>query len=456
MTRPNFLIIMADQLRHDWLGYAGATQVDTPNIDALAARSARFSHAFTPSPVCGPARIAIATGLLPHRTGTTNNEKAMLSREVPTYFAQLRNHDYRVELVGRHDLHKPGAPGSVHGTHPRTNAYGFTRAIEVEGACSSAFQAPGHGVTGPYTALLERHGMLEAYSEDYFKRRDNGWYFGGGYDSILPTELHQDVFITDLAVERLNAMANDFPWHLQVSFQTPHDPFDPPAEYGERYRDRAMPPALAPSDDDSAYIAGRQIGERSTGDIEYVRRQYSAKVALLDDQVGRILSALDERGETENTIIVFTSDHGEQLCDHGMISKHTAYDPSWRVPLLVSGPGVTCGDHPALIETSDLGPTLGELAGCQPMAGLDARSFAGVLTDETAEHREHCVCIEDGYRALRTRDHKLIRYDDGSLALFDLNADPDEQSDQAAQAPALVDELNRQLEQRFAASLATP
>ena len=117
----------------------------------------------------------------------------------------------------------------------------------------------------------------------------------------------------------------------------------------------------------------------------------------------------------------------------------------------MSGPGVTCGDRPALIETSDLGPTLGELAGCQPMAGLDARSFAGVLTDETAEHREHCVCIEDGYRALRTRDHKLIRYDDGSLALFDLSADPDEQSNQAARALALVGELNHQLEQRFAA-----
>ena len=452
MTRPNILVIMADQLRHDWLGYAGAIQVDTPHIDALASRSARCTHAFTPSPVCGPARIAIATGLLPHRTGTTSNEKSILSRDIPTYFKQLRDHDYRVELVGRHDLHKPGAPGSVHGTHPRTNAYGFTRAIEIEGACSSAFQAPEHGVTGPYTALLDRHGMLEAYSEDYFKRRDNGWYFGGATDSILPTELHQDVFIADLAVERLGSMPDDFPWHLQVSFQTPHDPFDPPAEYGERYRNRAMPTALAPSDDKSAYIAGRQVGERSASEIEHLRRQYSAKVALLDDLVGRILSALEERGESDNTIIVFTSDHGEQLGDHGMCAKHTAYEPSWRVPLLVSGPGVIPGERPALIETSDLGPTLSELAGCQPLDGLDARSFVDVLSSKENEHREHCVCIEDGYRALRTRDHKLIRYDDGSLALFDLNADPDEQSNQANHAVALVDELDRQLAQRFAVS----
>ena len=122
----------------------------------------------------------------------------MLCREVPTYFAQLRDR-YRVELVGRHDLQTGGAPGSVR-RHPPAHQRLRLHPRDRDRRCLFVRQAPEHGILA-YTAMLERYGKLEAYSEDYFKRRDNGWYFGSGsYDSILRMELHQDVFITDLAV----------------------------------------------------------------------------------------------------------------------------------------------------------------------------------------------------------------------------------------------------------------
>jgi len=449
---PNLVLIMADQLRHDWLGCAGADWVRTPHLDALSRRSVRFTHCYTNSPVCGPARIALATGLLPHRTGTTSNARAKLSLDIPTYYARLRDHGYRVELVGRHDLHKPGAPGSLYGTHPRTQAYGFTRSIEVEGACSAASQALKKGATGPYTAHLAQHGLLETYADDYRRRRDDGWFLGGNSDSALPLRHHQDVFIGDLACRRIREIEDDFPWYLQVNFQTPHDPFDPPKEYGDLYRAEKMPSARPMEGPRSDYIRQRQeaFAHADSDSIEEARRQYAAKITLLDDQVGRILTALEARGDVNNTVVVFTSDHGEQLGDHGLFSKHTAYDPSWRVPLMVAGPGLSPGISDAMVELSDLGPTFTEMAGLPESSDLDATSFLSVLQGDRQVHRTHCVCVEEGYQAIRTREHKVIRYDDGTTECFDLVHDPDERQCRShlPEGQGLLNTLTERLEAR--------
>ena len=449
--RPNVLVIIDDQHRHDFLGYAGADFVHTPHIDSLAGRGAVFTRCCTNSPICAPARIALATGLLPSRTGALSNQD-ILPIATPNHYRYFRDHGYRVELVGRHDLSKPGAPGSIHGNRPLNFSYGFTRALEVEGGMSSAMAVQDHGATGPYTQYLDEHNLLQQYAADFRSRHEKGWIIGASHDSVLPYEHHQDAFVGRKAVERIEQMESDYPWYMLVSFQSPHDPFDPPTELGDKYRDADMPPAIPPQLQDKP----RRIQNRyrhyqhaTAEDITTARRQYCAKIELIDQQVGRILSALEARGLADNTIVVFASDHGEQAGDHGLFIKHTAYESSLRVPLVIAGPGIRKGESDALVELFDLNPTLVELAGLAPQPSLDAKSFAAILRGDSSAHRPHCITCEDGYRAIRTAENKYIVTENDVQELYDLAADPDELCNIAQEQPKLVDELRQLMLRRL-------
>jgi len=448
-TRPNILVILDDQHRHDFLGYAGADFVDTPHIDSLAERGAFFTHCCTNSPICAPARIALATGLLPTRTGALSNQ-SILPISTPNHYRYFRDHGYRVELVGRHDLSKPGAPGSIHGNRPLNFSYGFTRALEIEGGMSSGTAVQDHGATGPYTQYLEEHNMLQQYADDFCSRRDKGWIIGASHDSVLPYEHHQDAFVGRKAVERIEQIESDYPWYMFVSFQSPHDPFDPPAELGDKYRDADMPPAIPPAaQDKSRRTQDRQWQHATAEDIATARRQYCAKIELIDQQVGLILAALETRGLTDDTIVVFSSDHGEQLGDHGLFQKHVAYESSLRVPLVVAGPGISTGTSDALVELSDINPTLVDLAGLEPQPGLDAKSFAPILRGESITHRSHCLTAEEGYWAMRTAEHKYIETENDVPELYDLAADPDELCNIYKEQPELVDGLRQVMQHRL-------
>lgn len=452
-TRPNILVILDDQHRHDFLGYAGADFVHTPHIDSLAERGTVFTHCCTNAPVCGPARIALATGLLPTRTGTTSNETSFMPISTPNHYRHFRDHGYRVELVGRHDLAKPGAPASVHGNRPLNFSYGFTCALEIEGGRSSAMAVRDHGATGPYTKYLEEQGLLQQYGDDFRSRWEKGWIIGASHDSVLPYEHHQDTFVGRKAVARIEQIEDDYPWYMFVSFQSPHDPFDPPSELGDKYREAEMPPAIATRlQGKPCRIRDRHdqhYGHATVDDVVVARRQYCAKIELIDEQIGRILSALCARGFLENAIIVFASDHGEQVGDHGLFIKHTAYESSLRVPLVVAGPGIKSGTSHALTELFDVNPTLVELAGLAPQPDLDAESFAPVLRGESDAHRANCVACEDGYRAIRTTEYKYIETLNDDPELYDLGVDPDELCNIASEEPERVAELRQAMLQRF-------
>ena len=451
--RPNVVVIMDDQHRHDYLGCAGADFVNTPNIDALAARGTHFSHCCTNAPVCGPARIALATGLLPTRTGTTTNSTSFMPLSAPNHYRHFRDNGYRVELVGRHDLAKPGAPASLHGNRPLNFSYGFTRALEIEGgmACARAGSRTGEP-SGPYTVYLKERGLFERYVEDFKGRWDKGWIIGASHDSVLPTEHHQDSFVGSKAVERIEGQEDDYPFYMFVSFQGPHDPFDPPTEYAERYRDTAMPDPIPPDLEGKP----RRVHDRhdtfahaTPADITKARRQYCAKIELIDAQVGRIVAALDRRGFLEDTIVVFAGDHGEQLGDHGLFQKHTAYEASVRVPLVMAGPGIPGGPSDALVELFDVNPTLVDLAALPPQRRLDAHSFAPMLRGEAAEHREYCVTCEGGYRGIRTRRHKYIETQNDRPELYDLAEDPEERHNIADRAEEVARDLSRKMHSRY-------
>lgn len=443
---------MADQLRHDYLGCAGASFVSTPNINRLAARGTRFTQCCTNAPVCGPARISLATGLLPTRLGTTENNLSHMPISVWNHYRHFRDNGYRVEVVGRHDLSKPGNPASRYGTRPLNYSYGFTRALEMEGLMSSTLAA-NESARGPYTSYLAERGLLGRFIEDFRRRAEKGWIIGASQDYPLAKEHHIDAFIGRKAVERIEQIEDDYPFYMLVSLQSPHDPYAPPSELAANYRDAEVPEPILPDftgKPDRVRLRYESLYAHATAtDIQTARRQYCAKVELVDEQVGAILAALQRRGMADNTIVVFASDHGDHLGDHGLFIKWTAYEPSVRVPFIMAGPGIDSGASDAIIELQDAGPTLMELAGLPPKPGLDARSAAAVLRGEGRHHRDCAVSCQSTYNAIRTDRYKYIETHNDRAELYDLQEDPTERRNILDDLPETASALSRRLLERF-------
>lgn len=239
MTPPNLLLLMTDQLRYDWLGCHGTPGVHTPHLDALAADGVRFTHCVTNAAVCAPARIALATGVRPHRLGVLGNAD-VLPPGTPTYYQALRDGGYRVGCTGKLDLDKPTRFLGRHGDRPAVFRWGFTHPLETEGKMHAGADAEGHPL-GPYGYFLAEHGLWDRFHEDYRVRVPA--IFTSIFDrsrpptddlyreSVLPQWAFEDVWIAERAVEWVDKVGDDHPWHLFVSFVGPHDPFDPPADW---------------------------------------------------------------------------------------------------------------------------------------------------------------------------------------------------------------------------------
>ena len=446
MPKPNLLFIMADQYRHDYLGSAGADFARTPNLDRIAARGVRFTQCTTNAPVCAPARIGLATGLQPSRLGALDNQ-SFLPRSVPTYYQRLRDHGYRVGCVGKLDLAKPDGWNGIRGDRPCVYGWGFTHPDEDEGKMHAG-QSP--TPRGPYGFWLQERGLYQTFHEDYIARRDKGWIRNASHDSVLPTDAFEDVYIGRRAAEWLTSVPDDFPWHYFVSFVGPHDPFDPPTEYADRYRDAPMPLAISDTlGGKPAWVRRRDMG-LTPDEIAVTQRQYCAAIEAIDDGVGRMLDALEHRGMLENTIIVFSSDHGEMLGDHGMYTKSLPYEGALRVPLIIAGPGVEArGTSNALVELIDVNPTLCELARLPSQADIDARSVAPVLRGESEVHRTETVSALRNFRCLRTEKVKYIDNYNDVDELYDLENDPDELHNIVEERPELARELAYRLSRRF-------
>ncbi|MFP4673861.1 MAG: sulfatase [Opitutales bacterium] len=442
--RPNILFIMADQLRSDYLGYNGADWMDTPNIDKLAARGMIFNHCYTSSPVCAPARISLASGLRPHRIGALDNQ-SFLPASTRTYYQRLRDHGYDVGCVGKLDLAKPDSYNG-HGDRPCCFTWGFTHPVECEGKAHAGGSSTPRG---PYTRHLKEKGLLERLNQDYRQRNYLTYR-----DSVLPTEDFEDIYIGRRSAQWLRERPKDFPFHLFVSFVGPHNPYDPPAEYADCYRERELPPRIL--DDGSGKplrIQARMEGVKGQEEAKYtkLRRQYCASITAIDDAVGEVLQALEERGDADNTIIVFTSDHGDMLTDHNLPNKHVAYEPAWHVPLVFAGPGIQAGSTSnALTELMDIGETVCDLAGLSAPSHIDARSFTSVLSGATAAHRDFVLTQELGYRAIRDKQWKFIQTHNDKSELYDTLQDPNELCNLIDAHPDVAGDLKQKMVDGFA------
>ncbi len=441
---PNILLIMTDQHRWDYLGCAGADFVDTPNIDRLAASGTRFTNAFTNAPVCAPARIGLATGMHPSRLGALDNQ-SYLPNDRPTYYQRLRDHGYRVGCVGKLDLAKPDAYNGRDGDRPIVYRWGFTHPEEVEGKMHAA-RGESSQPHGPYTHYLRRKGLLERFQEDYRARAEAGWIVGVSHDSVLPTEDFADCYIGRQATRWIENIADDFPWHLFVSFVGPHDPFDPPAEYAAQFHDAPMPAAIPANPDGKPRWTRRREQTCDSSELAHIRRQYCALIKLIDDQIGQLLDALEKRDMLQNTVIIFSSDHGEMLGDHGLWQKQLAYEPAIHVPLIAAGPGIRQGaESDAMIDMMDINPTICALAGVEAASNLDARSFEGILRGESEAHRSEIMSALHDFRCLRRPTTKFVDNGADLPELYDLARDPGETRNVAAENPAEVAEMRASL-----------
>ena len=446
--RPNILFIMTDQQRFDYLGSAGADFLRTPNMDRLAASGIRFANCFSNSPLCTPARVSLATGLDPVRTGCLDNN-SFLSPELTTYYMRLRDCGYRVGCVGKLDLAKPDHYNGRYGDRPCVFRWGFTHPEEVEGKCHSLM---GPTPLGPYGFFLEERGLYQAYYEERCSRR--------GYErmykpSELPAESFLDAYQGRRAVEWLEHIPVDFPWHYFVSFSGPHSPHDPPREYFERYAETTMPPPTPRP------CVGRPrcygTGGKSLADdpplMTETRRAYCAYIELIDEWIGRMLDVLAQRGMADNTYVFFSADHGEMLGDLALFGKSVPYEPSLHVPLIVTGPGVRGGRvSEALIEMSDINPTICHLAGLPTQEGIDARSFHACLEGAAASHRSEAVASHRNWRCVRTERHKLVENGNDEGELYDLANDPHEEDNRfhevKEETPDLIADLHGRLHAR--------
>lgn len=448
LTRPNLLLLMADQHRFDWFGAAGAAWTRTPHIDSLAARGVRFTQATCNSPVCAPSRVSLASGLQPHRVGALSNA-AFLPPSTPTYYQALRDAGYRVGFVGKLDLHKPDHYNGRHGNLPITYRYGFTDPVECEGKMHAG---QGPHPNGPYNQYLVQQGKFAAFCADYRHRLREMpvWYAA---DSVLPAADCEDSYIGRRSCQWLRDVADEeSPWHLFVSFVGPHDPWDPPTEFADHFRGAAMPSALGDSME-SKPAWQRQKAKRMAGataeEVATVRRPYTASLEMIDDQIGQILHTLEERGLTDNTYVLYCSDHGEMLGDHGLYQKSVHYEQALRVPLIVTGPAITPGMSDALVELSDVNPTLQELAGVAPRPDLDARSLVRLFLDPAAAHRDDTISQLDNCRSLRNREYKYVYNQNDLPELYDLRDDPNELVNLAADRRDVTGEMHRKLTRRL-------
>ncbi len=429
--QPNILFFLPDQHRPDWLGCNPGLPLRTPNLDRLGEHGIRFTNAFTPSPLCSPARACLATGRDYHRCGVRNNrQNTPLS--LPTYYQHLRDFGYEVAGVGKFDLHKADHDWGLDGSK-MVKEYGFTRGIDNEGKWNaiSSYRSRGNRPAGPYMQYLRSRGLdlKHADSMELGRKKHNG-----AWVTPLPDDAYCDNWIAGNAVRFLSEFPEDQPWHLVVNFAGPHDPFDVTADMHDAWNDVCLPPAYDNDTDDPCVVRAR-------------RQHYAAMIENIDKHVGSMIELVKQRGEFDHTIIVYASDHGEMLGDHGQWAKSVPYTPSSGVPLIMSGPGIQAGAcSDALVSLHDLAATFLDYGRAEPLPDSDALSLRCVLEGQDEKHRDYVVSGLNDWSMIFDGRYKCVIGLNESPILFDIIKDPHEMMNLADTHPQMVAQLVEKLE----------
>ena len=426
--RPHILFLMADQFRGDCLGSDGNRAIITPHLDRLAAEGARFRCAYSSVPSCTPARATILTGLSPWHHGMLG-----YGRVAEQYRRQMP------QMLSEAGYHALGI-GKMH-YWPQRNLHGFHRTILDE---SGRSESP--GFVSDY-----RQWFKSAAPELQPDATGLGWNDHRAAPYALPERLHPTRWTGDEAVKFIEQYGGDRPFFLKVSFARPHSPYDPPPRWWNRYEGAALPAAGAGDWAERHAQRGKPFrndlwqGDLGPEKVLAARRGYYGNVSFIDEQVGRILAALEKRALLESTLILFTSDHGDMLGDHHLWRKTYAYQPSARIPMLIRWPeGLVKAKRGQVIdrpvELRDLLPTFLDAAQApHEPAWFDGRSLLELVRGRDAGWREwidleHATCYapENYWSALTDGRVKYVYFaPDGRQQLFDLEKDPGETRDLA-------------------------
>lgn len=474
--RPNIVFIMADQLAAGFIGCYGSGVDSTPTLDRLAAEGVRFTRAYAHSPVCAPNRATIFTGRSIEMHGIVTNN-LLLGDEMPTYPMILQRHGYRTGGFGK--FHQT----SMQLPLPSSFDYlGFDESIPTEDprlgpwldwierehpeyygpALATCWGMPYMAWYGPDKRDLRAE--WEAARAEFLEPRiaASGWRLM--YTHPLPAELTQTTFITDLSLDFMERHLRDHgdqPFLCYLSYVNPHDPYDPPAPYDTMFDPEEMPDPVPMEWAEIKVFEHHREHFHQFGKIHaqpetmrMLRALYHGSIRLIDDQIARIVRFLEERGLADNTIICFTTDHGDMMGDHGLITKGAMhYDKSVRVPLIVWGSGVAKGLVINRLTTSlDMFPTLCVWGGAAQLPPHEGRPFADAASgQESAEAWEEVTVQVAPTRSIITKEGWRLSVFAGEnrAQMFDLLNDPDEQRDlygdaaHISQQMALYERLTR-------------
>jgi arylsulfatase len=517
MKQPNFLFIITDQHRADHLGCYGNPIVRTPHIDAIAARGLRFNRFHVATPVCMPNRASIMTGRMPsvHRSRSNG---IPLSLDATTFSQLLLEHGYDTALIGKcHLQNMEDRPPLVDpedvGTLKPTPGYAEATHSDLEHAAyrqelRSTWTDPGHRLTLPYygfsyVELCNHHGdetygdwsrWAAAQMHDFEAHRGPGRGIPDARFSApqarrtpLPEHLYSSAYIAERSVDYLRrhvASGSRRPFFLKCSFPDPHHPFTPPGKYWDMYSPDSVqvPETCAePGPDAPAHVRWIHEERRQGKSLLTAQRMFAVSAAetreilaltygmitMIDDAVGRILNALRESGLADNTVVVFTSDHGDYMGDHGLMLKGPIhYQGLVRIPFIWSDPAAsqTGTSTESLGSSIDIARTVLARAGIAPVNGMQGRNLAPQPGVPAANEPDSILIEDDNQRAylgfsepvrartLVTASHRLTLYlgaDWGEL--YDLNADPLERHNLWEQEPVLRGALLERMVQKMMA-----
>lgn len=490
--RPNFLLIITDQHRADHLGCAGHPVLKTPHIDSIAAKGTKFDRFYVATPVCQPNRSTLMTGRMPSLHGVRSNG-IPLDMRANTFVDALRTTGYTTALVGKSHIQNMTAHPAMH-TRPETEK-GYTSLRET---MPEAYKADPEGNYGqehpdtwnsgePYELDLPFYGfehvdLCTEHSDhvggqyytwfkeqradaDDLRNRDNqlphDYVCPQAFRTAIPEEFYPSAYVQQKTVEYLDRHAadnSDQPFFLMASFPDPHHPFTPPGKYWDMYKpedmkipasfdygNREVPPHVKWAREDrasgKAIIHSQNAFAVDEQEIREARALTCGMIAMIDDAVGAILSKLEATGLADNTIVIFTADHGDFLGDHGLMLKGPAhFEGTTRVPFIWSDPGAEARETQTLASTVDIAATIFDRARIEPYNGIQGRSLLAAVNGDDDPDAVGSVVIEEdqqrvymGYsrpprlRSLITDRYRLTIVRGESWGeLYDLENDPDE------------------------------
>lgn len=435
-AQPDVLVVLTDQWSTRYLSWNNP-QVRTPHLDGIAREGMIFDACYTPSPVCMPARVSLITGLYPHNQGHALWGNATSYRVAPQdapMFRDIQRAGYTTAQIGK--LHWNAGPAWKEEFKTADNyfrALGLDHVVDVPGPPDSPRD------NGAYARYLKDRGLLDAVAAD-LRQRYVEWEFEPRA-SVAKVEDYHDSFVTSAAIDFIRQQPKDKPLCLVVSLHSPHPPLDAPGEFASMFDPASLTlPANVPA---SVKREGRVLDHDA---MKKILANYLGKIALVDRCVGQLIEALKARGTWDDSMTVFTADHGEMMGAHSAFTKGRFFDESVRVPLVVRWPGrVKAGRTAALAQMCDVYPTIVEAIGGEVTPGRFARSQLPVATGKAASVRNLAISEIGNAPPLRMMAREA-RYkwwaEDDREFLFDLETDPLEQRN-LADLPEQQELLNR-------------